>query len=168
MKTRNKRYLILILILLVLMIWLSFLRLSIGRSDDSLKADEIYMVNLINRERIKRNLPSLKIDSTLVQIARNHALEMLKLDYFDHESPILGSLDDRLSTLKGWLSAGENLAQASDAESAFKGLMKSKLHRLNILNPNFSHIGIGIVNKGFYGEIFTQNFAQYKKIRKDE
>jgi uncharacterized protein YkwD len=36
--------------------------------------------------------------------------------------------------------------------------MQSAGHRKNILNPSFTHIGIGIVKGGPYGTMFTQMF----------
>ena len=43
-------------------------------------------------------------------------------------------------------------------EGAHKSLMASPGHRKNILNPNYTHIGIGIVEGGVYGKMFTQLF----------
>jgi uncharacterized protein YkwD len=36
--------------------------------------------------------------------------------------------------------------------------MQSAGHRKNILNPAFTHIGIGVVKGGPYGTMFTQMF----------
>jgi uncharacterized protein YkwD len=55
--------------------------------------------------------------------------------------------------------AGENLAGAPSVERAHSGLMNSPGHRANILNPNFTHIGIGALNVGPYGMMFTQMFV---------
>lgn len=55
-------------------------------------------------------------------------------------------------------TAGENLAGAPTAEAAHKGLMNSPGHRANILNSNFTEIGIGMAKGSQYGIIFTQQF----------
>jgi cysteine-rich secretory family protein len=39
---------------------------------------------------------------------------------------------------------GENVAQADSAEAAHQGLMESPGHRANMLNPKFTHVGIGV------------------------
>jgi len=41
--------------------------------------------------------------------------------------------------------AAENLALHPSVESAHQGLMNSPGHRANILNPNLTEIGIGII-----------------------
>jgi uncharacterized protein YkwD len=38
--------------------------------------------------------------------------------------------------------------------------MNSEGHRANILNPDFTHIGIGYVQGGDYGTYWTQLFIQ--------
>ena len=39
--------------------------------------------------------------------------------------------------------AGENLAKNTSATKAHTALMNSSGHRKNILNPNFTHVGVG-------------------------
>ena len=56
--------------------------------------------------------------------------------------------------------AGENLAGNQSVEKAHEALMASPGHRQNILNPNYTHIGIGIVKGGSYGTMFTQLFIE--------
>lgn len=58
-----------------------------------------------------------------------------------------------------FLSAGENIALAPTLETAHQSLMNSPGHRRNILDPDFGRVGIGIVDGGIYGKMFTQNFA---------
>ncbi|MEK7065349.1 MAG: CAP domain-containing protein, partial [Patescibacteria group bacterium] len=55
--------------------------------------------------------------------------------------------------------AGENLAYAPDVATAHEGLMNSEGHRKNILEPQFRKVGIGVIDGGVYGEMFTQNFT---------
>jgi uncharacterized protein YkwD len=55
--------------------------------------------------------------------------------------------------------AGENLAGAPTVERAHTGLMNSQGHRANILNPNYTRIGVGVIDGGRYGKMFTQHFA---------
>ncbi len=55
--------------------------------------------------------------------------------------------------------AGENLALAPSTELAMQGLMNSPGHRKNILSPNFTKVGIGVMDGGIYGKMFTQEFT---------
>jgi len=118
------------------------------------------MLELINAERSKQGLGSLIADPALSAIARKHSLEMFKLSYFDHNSPVTGTPTDRLLAAKiNFKTAGENLAYAPDVEVAHNGLMNSPGHRANILSPNFHKIGIGIISADNWGEMFTQEFT---------
>ena len=55
--------------------------------------------------------------------------------------------------------AGENLALAPSTPLAMQGLMNSPGHRANILNPNFKKIGIGVIDGGIYGKMYSQEFT---------
>jgi len=55
-------------------------------------------------------------------------------------------------------TAGENIAGNPSAAGAMRAWMNSPGHRANILNPNFTRIGIGVVDGGPYGKILTQHF----------
>lgn len=124
------------------------------------EASEMEMLRLVNRERTKRGLHPLKLDLRIRQVARAHSKDMFENNYFSHIS--LGGLSpfDRLA--KGgvkFTAAGENLAYAPNVELAHQGLMGSPGHRRNILDPTFRKIGIGVIEGGIYGKMFTQNFT---------
>jgi uncharacterized protein YkwD len=122
-------------------------------------AAEQEMLALVNGERTSRGLPALELDPRLVPIARQHSEEMFTLKYFGHQSPVTGSPFDRLATAKITYSrAGENLAYAHSVAVAHRGLMDSEGHRENILRPEFTRIGIGVISAGSYGRMFTQLF----------
>lgn len=53
--------------------------------------------------------------------------------------------------------AGENIAQNTGVNKAHTALMNSSGHRKNILNPNFTHLGIGI-KKAERGYISVEMF----------
>lgn len=128
----------------------------------SLTADpdaEHEMLVLVNGERTARGLPPLALDPRLVAIARQHSEEMFRLKYFGHQSPVAGSPFDRLAAAGvSYSRAGENLAYAQSVAIAHRGLMESQGHRENILRPEFTRIGIGVISAGSYGRMFTQLF----------
>lgn len=135
----------------------------------TLSADEQYMLNLVNKERRANGLNALEIDPQLGIMARRYSREMITHDFFSHTSPVSGELLDRVhaaGVADGWLLAGENLAGAPTVESAFAGLMNSPSHRENILEPKYTHVGIGVVDGGPYGKMFTQEFIAYPKTKK--
>ncbi|BBB92179.1 MAG TPA: CAP domain-containing protein [Methylomusa anaerophila] len=130
-----------------------------GNVSAPLSADEQTMVNLVNRERTSRGLAPLQVDMRLVKVARMKSLDMIKNNYFSHQSPTYGSPFDLMRS-QGitYRAAGENLAGASSVTQAHTNLMNSSGHRANILNANYNRIGIGIVKGGPYGMMISQEF----------
>ncbi len=126
---------------------------------EGITAEEQLMVSLVNQERAKAGLKPLQVDLRLVELARMKSKDMIDLNYFSHTSPTYGSPFDMMKKAGvDYYTAGENLAGASTVERAHEALMQSDGHRRNILNPAFTHIGIGIVKGGSYGMMFTQMF----------
>ena len=118
------------------------------------------MLKLINGERTTRGLVPLELDPRLVPIARQHSEEMFRLKYFGHQSAVNGSPFDRLAAAKiAYSRAGENLAYAHSVAVAHRGLMDSQGHRENLLRPEFTRVGIGVISAGSYGRMFTQLFV---------
>lgn len=121
---------------------------------------ERQLFDLVNEEREQRGLATLVWDERLVPVARSHSEEMFRLKYFSHESPVSGSPFDRFRSAGiSYSRAGENLAYAQSVSVAHRGLMQSAGHRENILRPEFSRIGIGVINGGAYGRMATQLFT---------
>lgn len=120
---------------------------------------EQQMVDLVNQERTKRNLKPLIVDWEVARVARIKSQDMVDNNYFSHNSPIYGSPFKMLTDFAiKYVYAGENIAANSSVEKAHTSLMNSEGHRNNILNTNFTHIGIGIVESPKYGYMFTQQF----------
>ncbi|MBI4066706.1 CvpA family protein [Candidatus Gottesmanbacteria bacterium] len=122
---------------------------------------EQHMVERINAERIKTGLPALRLQEDLSVVARSHSRDMLERRYFSHISPEGRDAGDRIRDHgAGYMLSGENLAYAPDVEIAHTGLMNSDAHRKNILDPVWTHIGIGVIDAEIYGKMFTQVFAR--------
>lgn len=121
---------------------------------------EIIMFDLVNQERAKRGLGVLQSDNRLQEIARAHSQDMLNQGYFSHYSPDGKDVGDRLSGDSiFYLLAGENLALAPNVSIAHRGLMESPGHKAIILTRQFGKIGVGVVDGGIYGKMFTQVFT---------
>ncbi|MGM0470894.1 MAG: CAP domain-containing protein [Bacillota bacterium] len=124
-----------------------------------LASAEKTMLNLLNQERTQRGLEPLQVDLDLVKVARAKSQDMIENDYFAHQSPTFGSPFNMLDELGiNYYFAGENIAGASTVQQAHQSLMNSPGHRENILKERFTHVGIGIINGGPYGMMFTQEF----------
>ncbi len=117
------------------------------------------MLDLVNAERAKVGLPGLVWDEELAEVARAHSRDMFARGYFSHTNPDGLSPFDRIERAGvEFKAAGENLAYAANVELAHNGLMRSEGHRANILEVDFGRLGIGVIDGGIYGKMFTQNF----------
>lgn len=122
---------------------------------------ELKMFGLINADRKKHKTNPLKYDNALAAVARAHSADMLKNKFFKHKSPTTGLVTDRLFAAKEMvMAAGENLAMDASVEEAEKALMKSPKHKKNILQKNFTHCGVGIVQAPNGTYYITQVFAR--------
>lgn len=124
-----------------------------------LSSTESKMLQLVNQVRESKGLSTLKLDSQLTDIARLKSQDIIDREYFAHISPTYGSPIDMLKYFGvDYRGMGENLASDQSVEKAHAALVKSPSHLANILNPNFTHVGIGIRIGGKYENIYTQLF----------
>lgn len=107
---------------------------------------------LLNNERTTRGLPALSTQPELEAAAHNYSQAMVQHRFFAHVSPGGQTIVDRLAGYTGaapTFTTGENLAWGEGAlatpSAIVRGWMGSAGHRDNILNGNFSEIGVGIV-----------------------
>ncbi|GLC88019.1 CAP domain-containing protein [Lysinibacillus piscis] len=126
---------------------------------DAVSAYEQEVVTLVNAERKKAGLTALQIDDKLMATARAKSKNMQAENYFDHTSPTLGTAFDQIKAAGiTYTYAGENIAQGQKTpQEVVEAWMNSEGHRKNILNANFSHIGVGYEAQGHY---WTQQFIK--------
>ncbi len=120
-----------------------------------------------NAERAKAGLKPLKWDTRISAAARLHAKDMAERGFFDHTSTKSGFETPTLRVQKAGAldaGAGENIA-LNNVKIDLTGAklmdqwMNSPPHRAAILRPEYTHIGIGVV-QGPEGKIFgVQNFV---------
>lgn len=118
------------------------------------------MLEKVNKERTSRGLKALVMDERLREIARAHSRDMFARGYFAHVNPDGKDPFDRMKDANiQFLVAGENLALAPNVDLAHEGLMNSPGHRANILTSEFGKVGIGCIDGGPYGKMFSQEFT---------
>lgn len=142
-------------VVLVVIIFLSFiypLQQFVMTRTDLLAA--IYpkaLITLANEDRIQNNLSNLTVNPVLAEAARLKAEDMVKNGYFAHNSPT-GVTPWYWISKAGYqyLYAGENLAvDFAESDTVNAAWMNSSTHRANILNPNYTEIGIATA-RGIY------------------
>lgn len=126
-----------------------------------------YMFKVLNQARSQHKLKALKSDALLQVVAYNHSKSMAQNDFFSHINPEGKNPTDRYNDEGGFGDVGENIAYDITMQSAHKGLMNSPGHRANILNKNYTHVGIGVYfdGKQYYT---TQLFQKKLPIIKTE
>ncbi len=134
-----------------------------GTADDAeLLPVEKEVFQLVNQERQKHGLKPLQVDTDVSKVADKKSQDMKEKHYFDHQSPTYGSPFEMLQQHGvTFRAAGENIAAGQKtAKEVMDGWMNSEGHLANILNPDFTHIGIGYIEGGDYGTYWTQMFIQ--------
>lgn len=133
----------------------------------SVEEFEAAILKHTNIQRVKHRLPPLLPDEGLSVLARRHARNMARYDYFAHQDREKLHVDGRQRKYYPQLMAyciGENLAYHQISERIYSpaqvvdGWMNSPEHRDNILSPDYSHLGVGALL--FEDELYVvQNFA---------
>ncbi|MGI8811141.1 MAG: CAP domain-containing protein [Pyrinomonadaceae bacterium] len=135
--------------------------------DPSLRSDnaqEIQILELVNRQRRRENLSTLLWNEDLARVARLYSERMSREGFFDHYDPAGRTVIDRASKIHGWSRIGENLFVCDEVRDlgsfAIRGWMASPTHRNNILDPAWTSSGVGIAHAAD-GQIYiTQIFTQ--------
>jgi uncharacterized protein YkwD len=145
---------------------------SSGFADDAkdpkaprLTDEEQKILDLTNEARKKEKLPPLKLNATLVKVARAHSANMAKQEKMAHD------LDGKNPTQRikdaGYpaLSTGENVGETEGgtAEDIFKMWMDSPPHKANILRDKVEEIGVGMARSSKGVVYYTQVFATPQK-----
>lgn len=109
------------------------------------------MIALINQSRQQESAEPLKENPLLSEYARQKAEDMIKRDYFAHDTP-----DGKRpwqwidKDQYDYVYAGENLAMDfNTAEAVHDAFMKSPSHRRNIVNAKYQEVGIAVL----YGKL---------------
>lgn len=110
------------------------------------------LLSLINQERTKYGVGKVVADTALDDLAQKHSDDMWDRGFFSHTNPDGDSPDDRRKAAGITTEVGENLARAPNVLYAHNGLMRSAIHRENILDPDWKRVGIGItkIDNGDY------------------
>lgn len=108
------------------------------------------VLELVNKERSKNGLSPLTLDYSLSNVATKKSQDMINKNYFDHTSPTYGSPFDMMNKFGiSYRTAGENIAMGQTTpQQVMNSWMNSEGHRKNILNPNFTELGVGIASNG--------------------
>ncbi len=161
------------------MVWLTAAGGYLGSLETPSRSEEAEQLvfKATNEFRLKNNLQPLIWDQRLSDIAFGHSADMIVRNFFDHVNPdgqapterihrqhrqFIGNTAENVSVIVG----SPPLSPALISEQAMSGWLKSPLHRANILERAYTHIGIGVALGGVEAKL-TQNFMQVRGILKE-
>lgn len=114
----------------------------------------------INSMRNALHLGSLTREEHLDAAARLHSEDMARNGFLDHVSPRTGNPQRRVHDAGvSPRELAENVAQNSSAIAAHEALVASEPHRNNLVNPNYTHVGLSVVRRDdqvYVTEVFAR------------
>jgi len=123
-------------------------------------ADEVSVVELTNAEREKAGLAPLKPNTRLFEAARGHAANMAAQDKLEHELDGKTPSERITAASYRWSRNGENIAWGPPTpKEVVAGWMDSPAHKANILNEEFTEIGVGVARNAKGERYWVQVFG---------
>mgnify|MGYP001587407432 CR=1 FL=1 len=127
------------------------------------------LIDKSNASRVTENITPLTLNFTLEKAAQEKARDMAAKGYFSHYSPD-GTSPWEWIRRSGYVFslAGENLAiNFVDSEDVSKAWMDSESHRGNILEEDFTEVGIGTARGIYEGRetIFVVQFLAKPSLK---
>lgn len=121
---------------------------------------EDQLLALMNTVRESRHLAPLTMSGALRTVARYHSRDMAVNGYIGHGTTNGESFLARLSRVVSHGSrVGENVAAGVDVARIHAAFTNSPGHLENVLNPRFTHVGIGVATTDEF-LIATEDFAE--------
>ena len=128
--------------------------------------ESLQVLSLINAERTARGLVPMRLSVSLNTAAQGHSATQAAAGTIFHVSPSGSNPGDRIAETGYQFSTwGENVAAGyRTAEAVMDAWMGSSGHCRNILNPGFTELGVGHVQRqgdpSRYFDYWTQVFAR--------
>lgn len=131
-----------------------------GGEEDSQDAYAEAVVKLVNAERAKAGLSPLTVNTSVAKAAQIRAQEIKGT--FSHTRPDGSGFSTVLNQASvSYRSAGENIAYGQNSpEAVMQTWMNSSGHRANILNKDFTSIGVGHFEDANGTDYWTQLFIR--------
>lgn len=134
---------------------------SSSTSSANVATAEKNAVELMNADRRANGLSDLKVSSAVTAVARSHAQDMVNRKFFSHSNPDGKTPSDRLKAAGiSYSAVGENIAENTSVQAAETAFMNSSGHRANILNSNYTTVGIGVAYDSAGNVYVVQDFIK--------
>jgi uncharacterized protein YkwD len=125
------------------------------------------LLDLINDDRRSYGLKKVSLDDDLSLLAESHNVDMIDNNYFSHTNLRGESPQDRAINFGIDTIVGENIAKVVGTEFGHEALMRSAIHRQNILDPAWTMVGLSVKKnlQGYYyiGQQFSLSRSDFSK-----
>jgi hypothetical protein len=109
---------------------------------------EAAFVDQINSLRASKGLSRLQVSSELVGMARGWTDRMVSAGQISHNPNLSSSVGG------GWTKLGENVGVGYDVGGLMQAFIGSPAHYANLVDPVWTHVGVGVTKAGD-GRIYT-------------
>ncbi len=127
-----------------------------GEPDDEPSDPEVARAQIlerINALRKAHGVAPLALEPRVTEVAQAYSQRMAQEGFFAHVAPDGSNVGQRLQARRyAYRAAGENLGLASGPLSAHFGIEHSPGHRRNLIDPQYTRIGIGIALRNEGGD----------------
>lgn len=121
----------------------------------STSSDIQVILSQTNALRAEVGLPPLVLNQSLSTVAQNWSQHQADYETLGHNPDFSSQIPS------GWFSAGENVASVSNPDTVVAKWKASSGHYANMINADYTDIGIGIAYSNSGIPYYTQNFAGY-------
>lgn len=108
----------------------------------------------INQLRASRGLNALAVDANTTQLSEAHTQQMAASSTLVHSSNLSAGVTSN------WMKLGENVGTGPNTELVWQAFLNSPSHFENLIDPSFTHVGVGVVIDGQGMMWTTHRFVQ--------
>lgn len=102
-------------------------------------SDEVAFVQKLNELRASQGLSQLGVRTDITALARNWSAQMAAAGGISHNPGLVAQAP------WDWTRLGENVGVGGDVQSLHDAFVNSPSHYANMVNPYFTHVGVGVV-----------------------
>jgi len=115
---------------------------------------ESAFVARINELRESKGLAPLQVDSELVGVARRWTDRMVSNGHISHNPNLASDVDEN------WIKLGENVGVGANVDQLMDAFIASPEHYRNLVNPDYTYVGVGVSYDDSGRMYTTHNFMQ--------
>jgi hypothetical protein len=126
-----------------------------GQTGPSPSEAQAFVVK-VNELRASKGLSTLTVDGNLAAIAQDWSAQMAAAHAISHRSDLSSGVTSN------WRRLGENVGVGPDVDALMAAFIASPAHYANLVDPSFTHIGVGTFRTA-EGLIYTAHEFAYVK-----